>query len=155
MVVSIQFLIENEQSEPPRRGKLRMFLNRSFNSVSYRKWTFWASTRGKLRIDNFQSSSLLKMTIPMFLFARSREPPNKNIWARIGVGSMFLNGRFSMVDVKCSYMVNFQSSFLLKMTILSLHEAQAPNGQFSSNFLIENYHSEPPRGAGSKLSIFN
>ena len=37
------------------------------------------------------------------------------------------------------------------MTILSLHEAQAPNGQFPNNVLIENDHSEIPRGAGSTL----
>ena len=70
-------------------------------------------------------------------------------------------------------MVNFQTMFLLKMTILSLHKAQAPNGQFSKNVLIENDHSDfheaqalngqfsnnvliendhsvPPRGAGSE-----
>ena len=29
-------------------------------------------------------------------------------------------------------MVNFQYTFLLKMSILSLHEAQAPNGQFQT-----------------------
>ena len=52
-------------------------------------------------------------------------------------------------------MVHFQATFLLKMTIMSLLEAQAPNGQFSSNFLIENDNSEPPRGAGSEWSISN
>ena len=51
-------------------------------------------------------------------------------------------------------MVNFQTMFLLKMTILSLHQAQAPNGQFPNNVLIENDHSEPPRGATSEWSIF-
>ena len=50
-------------------------------------------------------------------------------------------------------MVNFQTMFLLKVTILRLHEAQAPNGQFSNNVLIKNDHSEPPRGAGSEWSI--
>ena len=50
-------------------------------------------------------------------------------------------------------MVNFQTMLLLKMTILSLHEAQAPNGEFTNNVLIENVHSEPPRGAGSQWVI--
>ena len=51
-------------------------------------------------------------------------------------------------------MVHFQTVFLLKMTILSLHETQPQNGQFSNNVLIENDHSEPPRGAGSKIVHF-
>ena len=50
--------------------------------------------------------------------------------------------------------VHFQATFLLKITILSLHEAQAPNCLFSINFLVENDHSEPPRGAGSEWPIF-
>ena len=44
--------------------------------------------------------------------------------------------------------------FLLKIIILSLHEAQPQNGPFSNNVLIENDNSEPPRGAGSEWSIF-
>ena len=52
-------------------------------------------------------------------------------------------------------MVHSQSTFLLKMTILSHPEAPAPNGPFSINFLIKNNHSEPPRGAGSKWSVLN
>ena len=50
-------------------------------------------------------------------------------------------------------MVNFLSTFLLKITILSLHEAQAPNGPFSNNVLIENDNSESPRGASSKMAL--
>ena len=50
-------------------------------------------------------------------------------------------------------MVHSQSTFLLKITILSLHEAQAPNGLFSMHFLIKNDHSESPRGAGSEWSM--
>ena len=32
------------------------------------------------------------------------------------------------------------------MTIRGLHEGKASNGQFSIKFLIDNDHSEPPRG---------
>ena len=44
----------------------------------------------------------------------------------------------------------FSNNVLIEMTILTLHEAQALNGQFLNNVLIENDHSELPRGAGSK-----
>ena len=47
-------------------------------------------------------------------------------------------------------MVQFQLTFLLKMTILSLHEAQLPNGPFAIIFLIGNNHSE----LGCVLIIF-
>ena len=43
-------------------------------------------------------------------------------------------------------MDNFQSSSLLKITILSLRDGKAPNGQFLTTNLIENDHSEFPRG---------
>ena len=47
----------------------------------------------------------------------------------------------------------FSNNILIEMTILTIHEAQASNGQFSNNVLIENEHSERPRGAGSEWSI--
>jgi hypothetical protein len=49
----------------------------------------------------------------------------------------------------------FQSRFLLKMTILGLHEGKASNGQFPMTFLFGNDHSEPPRGESSEWSISN
>jgi hypothetical protein len=67
--------------------------------------------------------------------------------AEAGVGSMFLK------VLNAEYY--FQSSFLLKMIILSLHEGKSPNGEFPIKFLIENDNSEPPRGESSEWSIFN
>ena len=40
------------------------------------------------------------------------------------------------------------------MTILSLHEAQVPNGQFWSNVRIENHHSERDNHEMIFLALF-
>ena len=94
-------LIENDHPEPPRGAPRGADSKWTISKqCSDWKWPFWASKRRRLR------------------------------------------------------MVNYQTMFLFKISILSLHAAQASNGEFSNNVLIENDHSEHPRGAGSKWLIF-
>ena len=118
------------------------------NEVSYWKWPFWASQngeaprgqfsmeflienddsepsrRGKLRIVNFQSSFLLKMIIVSFQAGGSSE------WSILNEVSYW------------------------KLVLWASKRGEAPNSQFSVDFLIGNEFSESPRGGKLRLDSF-